>query len=148
MLIRKEIFMELYIGGFAQGKLEYVKCRYNENQKTEKLFVKVIDCVDSHYKKMLLETECDVLILNHLHLWVRDLLDEGMEEEKIQTTILSWIKSNPDAIVICDELGNGIVPIKKQERIWREQTGRLMIELAKQAERVERILCGLGQRLK
>ena len=140
--------MELYIGGFAQGKLEYVKCRYNENQKTEKLFVKVIDCVDSHYKKMLLETECDVLILNHLHLWVRDLLDEGMEEEKIQTTILSWIKSNPDAIVICDELGNGIVPIKKQERIWREQTGRLMIELANQAERVERILCGLGQRLK
>ena len=140
--------MELYIGGFAQGKLEYVKCRYNENQKTEKLFVKVIDCVDSHYKKMLLETECDVLILNHLHLRVRDLLDEGMEEEKIQTTILSWIKSNPDAIVICDELGNGIVPIKKQERIWREQTGRLMIELAKQAERVERILCGLGQRLK
>lgn len=140
--------MELYIGGFAQGKLEYVKCRYNENQKTEKLFVKVIDCVDSHYKKMLLETECDVLILNHLHLWVRDLLDEGMEEEKIQTTILSWIKSNPDAIVICDELGNGIVPIKKRERIWREQTGRLMIELAKQAERVERILCGLGQRLK
>ena len=140
--------MELYIGGFAQGKLECVKCRYNENQKTEKLFVKVIDCVDSHYKKMLLETECDVLILNHLHLWVRDLLDEGMEEEKIQTTILSWIKSNPDAIVICDELGNGIVPIKKQERIWREQTGRLMIELAKQAERVERILCGLGQRLK
>ena len=140
--------MELYIGGFAQGKLEYVKCRYNENQKTEKLFVKVIDCVDSHYKKMLLETKCDVLILNHLHLWVRDLLDEGMEEEKIQTTILSWIKSNPDAIVICDELGNGIVPIKKQERIWREQTGRLMIELAKQAERVERILCGLGQRLK
>lgn len=140
--------MELYIGGFAQGKLEYVKCRYNENQKTEKLFVKVIDCVDSHYKKMLLETECDVLILNHLHLWVRDLLDEGMEEEKIQTTILSWIKSNPDAIVICDELGNGIVPIKKQERVWREQTGRLMIELAKKAERVERILCGLGQRLK
>ena len=126
--------MELYIGGFAQGKLEYVKCRYNENQKTEKLFVKVIDCADSHYKKMLLETECDVLILNHLHLWVRDLLDDGMEEEKIQTTILSWIKSNPDAIVICDELGNGIVPIKKQERIWREQTGRLMIELAKQAE--------------
>ena len=140
--------MELYIGGFAQGKLEYVKCRYNENQKTEKLFVKGIDCADSHYKKMLLETECDVLILNHLHLWVRDLLDEGMEEEKMQTTILSWIKSNPDSIVICDELGNGIVPIKKQERIWREQTGRLMIELAKQAERVERILCGLGQRLK
>ena len=140
--------MELYIGGFAQGKLEYVKCRCNENQKTENFFVKVIDCADAHYKKMLLETECDILILNHLHLWVRDLLDEGMEEEKIQTTILSWIKSNPDAIVICDELGNGIVPIKRQERVWREQTGRLMIELAKQAERVERILCGLGQRLK
>ena len=141
--------MELYIGGFAQGKLEYVKCRYNENQKTEKLFVKVIDCADSHYKKMLLETECDVLILNHLHLWVRDLLDEGMEEEKIQTTILSWIKSNPDAIVICDELGNGIVPIKNSKSASGvSRQGGIMIELAKQAERVERILCGLGQRLK
>lgn len=48
-----------------------------------------------------------------------------MEEEKIQTTILSWIKSNPDAIIICDELGNGIVPIKSKSASGVSRQGDL-----------------------
>ena len=92
--------MELYIGGFAQGKLEYVKRRYNENQKTEKLFVKVIDCADPHYKKMLLETECDVLILNHLHLvyhWGHFLYHDGRHNLALWEAILLFrVKSRPE----------------------------------------------------
>ena len=153
--------MELYIGGFAQGKLEYV-----QNKKAEEAIsiAMVIDCEQSDYQKTLQSIDNkiknenadvnnianvnDIVIINHLHLWVKDLLREGMEESEVQLTILSWVATHPNTILICDELGNGIVPLEKMERIWREQTGRLMIELAKQAERVERILCGLGQRLK
>ena len=153
--------MELYIGGFAQGKLEYV-----QNIKAEEAIsiAMVIDCAQSDYQKTLQSIDNkiknenadvnnianvnDIVIINHLHLWVKDLLSEGMEESEVQSTILSWVATHPNTILICDELGNGIVPLEKMERIWREQTGRLMIELAKQAERVERILCGLGQRLK
>ena len=153
--------MELYIGGFAQGKLEYV-----QNKKAEEAIsiAMVIDCAQSDYQKTLQSIDNkikkqnaevnnianvnDIVIINHLHLWVKDLLREGMEEAAVQSTILSWVATHPNTILICDELGNGIVPLEKMERIWREQTGRLMIELAKQAERVERILCGLGQRLK
>ena len=153
--------MELYIGGFAQGKLEYV-----QNKKAEEAIsiAMVIDCAQSDYQKTLQSIDNkiknenadvnnianvnDIVIINHLHLWVKDLLREGMEEAAVQLTILSWVATHPNTILICDELGNGIVPLEKMERIWREQTGRLMIELAKQAERVERILCGLGQRLK
>lgn len=153
--------MELYIGGFAQGKLEYV-----QNKKVEEAIsiAMVIDCAQSDYQKTLQSIDNkiknenadvnnianvnDIVIINHLHLWVKDLLREGMEESEVQSTILSWVATHPNTILICDELGNGIVPLEKMERIWREQTGRLMIELAKQAERVERILCGLGQRLK
>ena len=153
--------MELYIGGFAQGKLEYV-----QNKKAEEAtsIVMVIDCAQSDYQKTLQSIDNkiknenadvnnianvnDIVIINHLHLWVKDLLSEGMEESEVQSTILSWVATHPNTILICDELGNGIVPLEKMERIWREQTGRLMIELAGQAERVERILCGLGQRLK
>lgn len=153
--------MELYIGGFAQGKLEYV-----QNKKAEEAIsiAMVIDCAQSDYQKTLQSIDNkiknenadvnnianvnDIVIINHLHLWVKDLLREGMEESEVQSTILSWVSTHPNTILICDELGNGIVPLEKMERIWREQTGRLMIELAKQAERVERILCGLGQRLK
>lgn len=153
--------MELYIGGFAQGKLEYV-----QNKKAEEAIsiAMVIDCAQSDYQKTLQSIDNkiknenadvnnianvnDIVIINHLHMWVKDLLREGMEEAAVQSTILSWVATHPNTILICDELGNGIVPLEKMERIWREQTGRLMIELAKQAERVERILCGLGQRLK
>ena len=153
--------MELYIGGFAQGKLEYV-----QNKKAEEAIsiAMVIDCAQSDYQKTLQSIDNkiknenadvnnianvnDIVIINHLHLWVKDLLREGMEESEVQLTILSWVATHPNTILICDELGNGIVPLEKMERIWREQTGRLMIELAKQAERVEHILCGLGQRLK
>lgn len=153
--------MELYIGGFAQGKLEYV-----QNKKAEEAIsiAMVIDCAQSDYQKTLQSIDNkiknenadvnnianvnDIVIINHLHMWVKDLLSEGMEESEVQSTILSWVATHPNTILICDELGNGIVPLEKMERIWREQTGRLMIELAKQAERVERILCGLGQRLK
>ena len=153
--------MELYIGGFAQGKLEYV-----QNKKAEEAIsiAMVIDCAQSDYQKTLQSIDNkiknenadvnnianvnDIVIINHLHMWVKDLLSEGMEESEVQSTILSWVATHPNTILICDELGNGIVPLEKMERIWREQTGRLMIELAGQAERVERILCGLGQRLK
>lgn len=153
--------MELYIGGFAQGKLEYV-----QNKKAEEAIsiAMVIDCAQSDYQKTLQSIDNkiknenadvnnianvnDIVIINHLHLWVKDLLREGMEEAAVQSTILSWVATHPNTILICDELGNGIVPLEKMDRIWREQTGRLMIELAGQAERVERILCGLGQRLK
>lgn len=153
--------MELYIGGFAQGKLEYV-----QNKKVEEAIsiAMVIDCAQSDYQKTLQSIDNkiknenadvnnianvnDIVIINHLHMWVKDLLREGMEESEVQSTILSWVATHPNTILICDELGNGIVPLEKMERIWREQTGRLMIELAGQAERVERILCGLGQRLK
>ena len=153
--------MELYIGGFAQGKLEYVQ---NKKAEEDISIAMVIDCAQSDYQKTLQSIDNkiknenadvnnianvnDIVIINHLHLWVKDLLREGMEEAAVQSTILSWVATHPNTILICDELGNGIVPLEKMERIWREQTGRLMIELAKQAERVERILCGLGQRLK
>ncbi len=147
--------MELYIGGFAQGKLEYV-----QNKKAEEgiSIAIVIDCAQSDYQEMLQNIDCKtknniddvngIILINHLHLWVKDLLHEGTEEAAVQSTILSLVQRHPDTIVICDELGNGIVPLEKMDRIWREQTGRLTVELAKQAERVERILCGLGQRLK
>ena len=147
--------MELYIGGFAQGKLSYVQ----QKKKEEKIPVgTIIDCADPGYQEKLQsfsqlhDLENGVLIVNHLHLWVRDLLTQASEEKlpenTAKETILSWAEEHPNTIFICDEIGNGIVPIEKIDRIWREQTGRLTVELANRAERVERILCGLGQRLK
>ena len=54
----------------------------------------------------------------------------------------------PDAVLVCDEIGCGVVPIQPQERQWREQTGRLCCLLAKRAERVVRVFVGRPMVLK
>lgn len=45
--------------------------------------------------------------------------------------------------IACNEVGCGIVPLEKWERDFREETGRLLIELAEQAEAVIRMQCGI-----
>ena len=56
--------------------------------------------------------------------------------------------ANPDVILICDEVGGGIVPIEKKDRIYREAVGRALCSAVKKSDRVERIMCGIGQCLK
>ena len=97
--------MQLYIGGYAQGKLAYVQ----EKLKGQK-----------------------VPVVNDLHLWVKQLLQEGKPAEEI---VLQYYKEHPDCIFICDEIGNGIVPMEKQEREYRERVGRLLIRLAEEWDR-------------
>ena len=50
--------------------------------------------------------------------------------------------------VICDEVGCGVVPLDREERVWRERVGRTCCALAERAERVERLLCGIPMTLK
>lgn len=51
-------------------------------------------------------------------------------------------------VVICDEIGCGLVPMDPKEREHREQVGRLCIELARRADRVIRVICGVGMVIK
>ena len=46
-------------------------------------------------------------------------------------------------VVICNEVGCGIIPVEPRERRGREATGRLCILLAQQAEAVVRMVCGI-----
>ena len=59
-----------------------------------------------------------------------------------------YLEKHPDTVIICDEVGSGIVPLDSFEREYRERLGRLLCEIAAKAERVERIVCGIGQRIK
>ncbi len=46
-------------------------------------------------------------------------------------------------VVVCSEVGSGVVPMDRKEREAREATGRLCIRLAQRAERVVRLVCGI-----
>ena len=127
--------MKLVIGGTAQGKLEYVLLKYDVQKNM------VWDGVLPNDRKL----NKNIVIINHLHQWVKSrMVSGGCPEDEI----MSFLDCNEDCIIICDEIGNGIVPIDPFEREYRERTGRILVQLAMRAEEVERIICGIGQKIK
>ena len=79
------------------------------------------------------------------HEFVKRWLKQGKSWEELASLML---EENRDLILICDEIGCGLVPVDAFEREYRESTGRVMNALAEQAERVDRVVCGIGRRLK
>ena len=111
--------MRLYIGGRAQGKLALAKERHP-----------------------------DGVIWDAFHLFVKDELAKGTTPEAIWNMVLKRLEETPDLIIISDEIGNGIVPMDKDERRYREETGRLLCKIAQRADCVERVVCGIPVRIK
>ncbi len=127
--------MKLIIGGTAQGKLEYVLLKYDVQKNM------VWDGVLPNDRKL----NRNIVVINHFHQWVKSrMVSGGCPEDEI----MSFLDCNEDCIIICDEIGNGIVPIDPFEREYRERTGRILVQLAMRAEEVERIICGIGQKIK
>lgn len=127
--------MKLVIGGYAQGKLNYVLEKYD---------VKVGNIFDGEIPENLEEIK-DTVVINHFHNWVKTKIAyDGCPEKEI----FEFVEKYPNCVIISDEVGNGIVPIEAIEREYRERTGRILVELAKKAEEVERVICGIGQKIK
>lgn len=55
---------------------------------------------------------------------------------------------NPNAVVIINEIGCGIIPIEKSERVWRENVGRCGCILASNSRLVVRMVCGVPALIK
>lgn len=130
--------MKLVIGGYSQGKLNYVL----EHYKLENYVLLDGERLANTY---FVAYEEVIVVVNALHKFVKTALKNGDNPEEYMA---SFVEEHPNCIIICDEIGNGIVPIDAFEREYRERTGRLLIELAKKAESVERVICGIGQKIK
>lgn len=127
--------MELVIGGYAQGKLNYVLGKHDV--QAGRIFDGEIPENTEGLK--------DTVVINRLHRWIKSrIVQNGCPEKEI----LAFVEQCPDCVIISDEIGNGIVPAEALEREYRERTGRILVELAKKAEAVERVICGIAQRIK
>ena len=51
-------------------------------------------------------------------------------------------------LVLCREVGSGVIPLDPDERKWREAVGRLCCALAKEATAVVRVTAGIPVLLK
>lgn len=51
-------------------------------------------------------------------------------------------------IIVCTDISQGIVPVEKDLRAWREINGRMLSILSGSADKVIRMFCGIPQILK
>lgn len=125
--------MWLIIGGAGQGKLNWYLSQ-NPSEQT---------IADG--ETISLDTIPQGTVLNHLHRWIFRLMQENKNPQEL---LADYLQTYPDAVIVCDEIGCGVVPMTSHEREWREMTGRICCELAKQAVRVDRVFCGIAMTLK
>jgi len=112
--------MILVIGGAGQGKLDYVLRRTGLGPES------------------VARTPEEAMtrpVFYGLEDWPE------LEEDRL-------LEANPEIVLICREVGCGVVPADPGQRAWREAVGRLCCRLADRADRVERIFCGLPLVLK
>ena len=126
--------MILIFGGAYQGKLEYAREKYNIAE--EDIFCCSEDSAQPDFSKKL---------IYGLENFTFACVKEGLEAK---TILESNIDKLDDKIIICADISQGIVPMDKDQRDWREMTGRAMLYLGKQADTVIRVFCGLGHEIK
>ncbi|MCM1567914.1 MAG: bifunctional adenosylcobinamide kinase/adenosylcobinamide-phosphate guanylyltransferase [Roseburia sp.] len=83
--------------------------------------------------------------INQYHEEIRRQMKKGLNplEEAKKMPL-----SEENLIIICDEVGSGLVPMDAFERAYREQVGRVGAYLAAQAKQVIRVVCGIGKKIK
>ena len=125
--------MILIFGGSYQGKLEFAKETFGVTEND--VFTCTVDSEIDWSKKVLYNL--DQSFLRHVR--------EGKESRDVLKDHLDQLK---DKILIVNDISQGIVPMERENRDWREMTGRAMLYISKEADEVYRVFCGLGSKIK
>ena len=124
--------MILVIGGAYQGKLSYARDTFGVGEND--VFTCRGDEIDFS-KVCIAELEQFTLACTQSGKDARAYLEENRDK---------W----DNAVILCQDIFCGVVPLGADMRAWRQNTGRLCQYLAKEAKEVHRVFCGLGQRIK
>lgn len=129
---REKRDVKIITGGAFQGKLSYAKNLYPDRIWTDG-------------KSCGLDEIRTCAAVYAFQEFVKRWLKAGRSWEELPSLIL---RENRDIVIVCDEIGCGLVPVDAFEREYRESTGRILTELAESAERVDRVVCGIGMRIR
>ena len=119
--------MEFIIGGAFQGKLGYAREKFDLKDED------ILFCSEQNTDGKR--------AISGFHLFVRQWLKNGLDP-------LEETKKISAEIIISDEVGNGVVPMDKFERQWREECGRCCTFLARKAHTVTRVFCSIPTKIK
>ncbi len=124
----------MIIGGAFQGKLRYARSMYPK--------ITWADGKVCPYEEI---KTCEGIF--HLEEYIRRVMQEE-EAWSYLETLNGLAGINPRIVVVSDEVGYGLVPADPFERRYRETAGRICTRLAADAERVDRVVCGIGTVIK
>lgn len=116
--------MILIIGGAFQGKRAFAIDEFKIDEH---------DMADG--ATVALDKLSGVKAIYNFHLLIKRMIDEGADPYIIFDSMPS--------VIICDEIGSGLIPIDEKDRRWREAVGRVLSVAAKRADTFIRVFCGL-----
>ncbi len=124
--------MHLVIGGAYQGKLRYAMEHFGVTPEL------VFDCSEDGI-------DFDAPCIVHGERYALTCVREGREaSDDFRAQRERW----RNAVILCDDISCGVVPIDPEMRAWREASGRLVNYLAGEAESVTRLFCSIPQVIK
>lgn len=137
--------MILIVGGSNQGKLQWALQNFGYTR------AQVLDGAKLDLRPGQPLPLADCKVLWHLETLLRQVMQREWPAEELSALAAApakYWRLPEDAVIICNSVGGGLVPVERFEREWRELVGRTCCSLAAEAGQVWRIFCGLPQRLK
>ena len=164
-------------GGCRSGKSRFALDYANEHFKS-KCFIATAPALDDEMKKRIkahqeargpdwttveeqteitkavasVETDCEVILLDCMTLWLNNLIMAGEEESQILSRTGAFIDAlqqiPQSVIIVSNEVGYGIVPVNDMARQFRDIMGTVNQRLAACADVVVWTVVGLPQIIK
>lgn len=145
--------MHFVTGGAFNGKSEWVKAYNQLTGENCQWF--------SAYKRHPIPVDFDkitknCLVLEGIEQWVRESL-QGVSGDEVKEKwrdllrqLENWesVDGKRSVILIGTDITKGIVPLKSEDRQWRDVCGRVFQAAASSCERVDVIWYGLNKRVK
>ncbi len=129
--------MDLITGGAYNSKLAYALKEYNLSKDD---FQNGMDCeLDNAFSKKG---------IYNLHLLIKRIIDSGNCSNDVLNSLQNSILNSNMEVVICDEVGSGIIPVNQNDRLMREWTGKTLSLTARHCNRVIRVYYGIPSLIK
>ena len=126
--------MILIIGGNYQGKLDFTRQRYRLADEEIQVCDESTDALD--FSKRCI-AYIDRFALNRIRAGCEPAEALGTDPGRYR-----------HAVFITNDISGGVVPMDPALRAWREACGRMNLKLAREADEVWRLFCGIPQRVK
>ncbi|EKN65721.1 hypothetical protein BABA_19051 [Neobacillus bataviensis LMG 21833] len=144
--------MHFITGGAFNGKRAWVKRNFYVERQEQ--WLSAYNCFPLPFE--LPENNHAEVVLEGIELWLKELTKQYEVDRcreiwnRCLDTWISWEKAEAGRklIVIGTDITKGIVPVEKENRVWRDVTGWAYQDLAAKSDKVDVVWYGINQTIK